>query len=576
MNEARKTDRPGEEPIKEKLSRAEQLAALPKEERIEKLKNIADVSSLIMESLDRLKPIAQDDVINQALKAVQDVGMTVQEMIAKHVASIPKPDESEQIMQVSKMLDSIKFNIDDIIQKAAEIQIHSEALDEELKKPEYGGIEAYRLEELAETSEAYRQQWEKANAAARASVEEKKTQKEKPVDDPVETITERPISAREKALEKGALMSIGSHVASFSAKDMRDALTSNVIFKLPNAREYPFDPAGQLDSMTLDTGQSKLENVDTIDTGFLMAVTRMFMLGMNNNEHGLLTFSVPSICRELKIDPRPYSTKRGKEMGELSQEEKKKHLAEKRLQIMLSKIAVTDSWVARAADGGYYRVLAFHDYDPESETMTISAPYIYRQLELNGLAKNRMNLLFYGNIVTEPNKAAVELATRILSGILDRGTTPDYKTYKKKPKKKKETVTRTDKNGNRTTRTIVYDEELDEDERPENPKIVTWSMSFASLIAECPQFKAELDAIKESDKKTKRQAYNSKLKNTFETAFRIILDKSDVKDYYINFDFNPKNPKTHKIQAPTASTLRTKLKITHEGKNKNFSSPLII
>ena len=108
------------------------------------------------------------------------------------------------------------------------------------------------------------------------------------------------------------------------------------------------------------------------------------------------------------------------------------------------------------------------------------------------------NLLFYGNVVNEPNKAAVELANRILNGLIRRGSRSAGK------------------------------------ESADGKKIVEYKVKYSSLIRDCPQFSFQLDAILQSDSPTKSQTYNSKLKNVFTSAFRIIEEKSEARKKFIN------------------------------------------
>lgn len=437
-----------------------------------------------------------------------------------------------------------------------------EQIEKELQKPEYEGLSAEKLEELSEDPTAdpkYKQLWQQAQDNTRAALKEKEEQ-EKQEQTP-----------REKAMERGAVMTLRNHVTAFSAEDLQSALTGASIFMLPGAaKDFKFDETtGQLNTLSLDTGEKKLLQLTKMHTALLMFVAQSFFLQSDESENGLLSFYVPTICRELNIDAREFSTKREKGA-------EKPPLHELQAQKLLSLIEPFDPMVGVTEDGSYYRVLAFHGYDKESRTMTISAPYIKRQLEIarsRDLKHSPLNQLFHSSIASEHNQGAVELANRILAGLLRRGNVADPKTYNRKPKKTKQTVTKTDIHGNRTTTTTTFDTTEEPQPQKQKQKIVTYQVSFKGLIADCPQLRADLEAIKqnESNKKTWRQAYNSKLKQAFEAAFRILLEKSDMLNYYSNLDFEPKNPKTKKIQPPTISTLSRKLIITHNGKNKNYS-----
>ena len=98
-----------------------------------------------------------------------------------------------------------------------------------------------------------------------------------------------------------------------------------------------------------------------------------------------------------------------------------------------------DALVGRTPDGSFYRVLSFGGYDKGSETLTISTPYLYRlkaiaEQRASGQNHPQLNRLLHSTVVNEPNRAAVELANRILTGIVTRGVRADYRTYKAEPR----------------------------------------------------------------------------------------------------------------------------------------------
>ena len=309
-----------------------------------------------------------------------------------------------------------------------------------------------------------------------------------------------------------------------------------------------------------------------------------------------ISFYLPAICRDLRIDPRTYSSKR--KAGQ--------DYAEMRLAAMLDMITPFDPLVGRTPDGSFYRFLTFVSYDKDSETMTISAPYFFR---LKAIAKQRatgqkhpqLNRLMHSSAVNEPNRAAVELANRILTGIVKRGVRADYRTYNAEPKKVAETVTRTSKDGQwRTTTTTVYDTGSQTDDTPAPSKTVTYKVKYQTLIDDCPQLKNELDEIingkgkaereaeernasaeeikkaREKDKKTIPQRVNKKLKDVFTAAFRIIAEKSDAPARYLDFTLptttrTVKGKKSKAYDVPTKSTLARYMVITHRGRNPQYT-----
>lgn len=209
-----------------------------------------------------------------------------------------------------------------------------------------------------------------------------------------------------------------------------------------------------------------------------------------------------------------------------------------------------DKFVGKAPDGGYYRLLAFKEYNPESDTITVTAPFIFKCLNMaieaaKGREPLKMNRLFRSSAGNE-NSAAIELANRILTGLLRRGA---------------------NKGG-----------------------VTKYSITYQALIDGCPQLKKELEYIETNTAKTDRygqpvldengnqlqktrreitNAINKKLSKRFNQAYKIITNKSDAFDYFIDLKFEPNNQKGE-LKPPTKSTLKEKITITFTGKNNNF------
>lgn len=413
-------------------------------------------------------------------------------------------------------------------------------------------------------------------------------------------VTQEKASPRSAAIEKGALMTIGGRIASYSTDDLKDALNAYSIYRLPSNvdRKQAFDDTGKLNALVLQ--DKPLEGLTQIHTAFLMAVVQAVSLSQADDGSNTVSFYLPAICRELKIDPRTYSNKRSTGQD----------YAQQRFNAMIEIITPFDPFVGRTPDGSFYRVLTFKSYDKGSETMNVSTPYLYR---LKAIAAQRstdlkhpqLNRLLHGAVVSEPNRAAVELASRILTGIVNRGVRADYKTYKAEPKVSKKTVTRTGSDGQRTTTTTVYDTGDQIDDAPAPSKIVTYKVKYSTLINDCPQLKRELDEIttgkgkaerdleaqaaaehrtasaeeirqaREKDRKIIPQRINKKLKDIFTAAFRIIAEKSDAPARYIDFTLptttrTVKGKKCETYDVPTKSTLTRSMIITHRGRNPQY------
>ena len=432
------------------------------------------------------------------------------------------------------------------------MQIYLDLLGKELQKPEYEGLSAEQLEELADDPAAdpkYKQLWQQAQDNARAALKEK-TQQEEP--------EKKKQTPRQKAIDQGALITMENHVAAFSEVDLQNALTSAQIFQLPDKDETMFDKdTGQLNPMLAEKAKDKLQKMTKLHTAFLFAVTQLFLLQSSETENGLLSFYVPAICRELHIDIREYSTKRKKDTG------KQLPTAEAQAEKIISLITPFDSLVGKTKDGSYYRVLAFHGYDESTKTITISAPYIQKLLQTGD--KSKLNRLLHSSVVNERNQGAVELASRILAGVLRRGGAPDPKQTRKPTPTK--TVRKT-KEGDTVTTFFEAPQK-----KAQGKRVISYRPKFQTIIDDCPQLLSELDDIEKKKDETKnwRQLYNNKLKYAFESAYKIIMEKSEAPYYFENFRFEDINPTTGKLRPPTYSTLNRKLVITHTGRNKNYT-----
>ena len=376
------------------------------------------------------------------------------------------------------------------------------------------------------------------------------------------------VNPRDIAIKNGALTSIDGHIAAITADDLKNVLNISSIYKLPASidRTRAFDKNGKLDSFL--TTQEKPEELTELHIGFLMAMFQATL--KSNDENNLISLYLPKICRELKIDPRTYSSKRNDE--EISYTEM---LANRMLEIILP----FDSFIGRTPDGGYYRVLNFQGYNPKSKTLTVAAPYLYRIKEIilqrrESTNKKQLHQLLHSSVANEPNHAAVELATRILTGISKLGLTDYSSTHALKAKRIEETTTHTSRSGTKKTKkTTVFSAESDTTEH--KTAIKRYEVKYSTLIHECPQFEHELEEIEKAaaDGKIKypTQTYNKKLKDVFTAAFRIIAEKSDAPSKYPNFTLPTmqKIAKGKSVTAyivPTKTTLNNLLIITYTAK----------
>lgn len=367
-------------------------------------------------------------------------------------------------------------------------------------------------------------------------------------------------ASKEAAEQKGAIISINGHVSSFSNENFIQAFTSKYIRKLPpkntdrEKKKKIFNENGQLDTLAQPTNEL-LELVE-LHTSFFMAILAVVIKTVDDGSHTIKIW-LPGFGNELRIDGRNYSNKRPLKNRENEQSLTRR---EARKNLFISIALPFEDYVGETPDGNWHRVLTWQDYDKESDTITLTAPYFFKLKEMAEREKPHYanyNELFHGSIFNEPNKAAVELANRILIGVLGRGETPDVATGKKEKKENENQIS-------------LFDDEKLAAAGVDNKKI-TYRIKYSKLIADCPQLDHALKTILSSDSKTKWQAYNSKLKQTFEQAYNIIMEKSDAPFVYDRFKLPGKykivsGKRVYIFDVPTKSTLDKKLIVTHYGK----------
>jgi len=182
------------------------------------------------------------------------------------------------------------------------------------------------------------------------------------------------------------------------------------------------------------------------------------------------------------------------------------------------------------------------DMDMKNQTMTFAVPYIMRLLEtldeknhiekttkqgkLIDYRKPYHNTLVHSNIAKERNKTAVELVYAITNGLLQRGYTPDCKTYRKR-----DAVTK-------------------------YPNRITYSVKFTTLINDTPLLRGRIQSYEDTANK------NNALRRAFEKAYQLLEEKTDAKEWFINLKYN--------AIIPTMATLDNELIFTHEGRNGDY------
>ena len=189
-----------------------------------------------------------------------------------------------------------------------------------------------------------------------------------------------------------------------------------------------------------------------------------------------------------------------------------------------------------------YKLMAMHTYDPDTEVFTFQSPYL-QQLVNELMEKEETKLsggdhyyywqsdLLHATAANERNRAALEMATRILQGVQQRGTKPDAELPKNKGK-----------------------EFLD-------PKAVTWEITCGGLVQDCAQIRGKIRARPTASRKTQE------LKRTFAAMYKILREKTDLFKYYKDLTITE--------VLPTAKSLDARIIITHHGSNPDYQRPFI-
>ena len=180
--------------------------------------------------------------------------------------------------------------------------------------------------------------------------------------------------------------------------------------------------------------------------------------------------------------------------------------------------------------------------DWQNQTITIAIPYILKLFEILD-SKNKFerktkqgalydferpyhNMLVYSSIASERNKTAVEIVYIITNGLLQRGFTPDIRTYRRK------------------------------DAKTEYPDRITYSPSFRTIIHDAPILRGRINSYATVQDK------NKAIRRAFEKAYELIDKKTDASKYFCKLNINR--------VIPTMQTLDDKLYITHEGRNGDY------
>lgn len=250
-----------------------------------------------------------------------------------------------------------------------------------------------------------------------------------------------------------------------------------------------------------------------------------------------ITVSLPAFAREMNIDIRYATPTTEKETAQTHKPND-----------FFKKLEEIEDLKGVWQGGSFYKVFSIDGYNRERNELTFSSPWLFkiiRELITTPTSTGTkadgsviwkitgMSSLMKASIVSARSKPTVEIITTLLAGLKQAGTKPDAEKHPKRKFKDKE--------------------------------LVTYSLSFRTIIERTPLVKENLDAASSSNKTTLLQRYfcGSKGKKRSKTILQEYIEEyTFIPQYYKDFSitFNP----------PTWKTLDDSVTITHHGINGDF------
>ena len=266
--------------------------------------------------------------------------------------------------------------------------------------------------------------------------------------------------------------------------------------------------------------RGKYEDIQDLDLPLLQQIYTAASKAYAKNGGYTITVYVSKFLSEMGIDPRKQNT---------PDIMRKLHSFENCVGVM-------------PGTGIIAKLFSIIEINAADNTMTFAVPYIYRLIDelerknkIEGKTKKGElyeyeapynNRLVHSAIANERNKTAVELVYLITTGLLQRGKTPDAKTWAR------------------------------EKAKMADPALVSYSISFRTLINDAPLLRGRIKSYKSQNDK------NKALRRAFEKAYQLIETKTDAGEYFIDLQI----PKI----IPTIGTLDDKLIISHHGVNGDY------
>lgn len=381
---------------------------------------------------------------------------------------------------------------------------------------------------------------------------------------------------REKEIEEGALTELEARAVIPTKEDYQTVFSRNKLFYIKNDVVDSFDKeSGKLNPVKqMELNENEFNNITSTDPGLLAHVLH-YVLSYYYTDWQIgntVPIALPQFFRDNHIDPR--KKERDKDTKKIKTEDTP--LPEARYNKFRALIEPYEKVMGKFDNGDIYRFMTFQEYKRESETIIVSAPYLFeiaRRVEANKFTR-----LIRPTIANEPNKAAQEIAVRIIQGLARRGTSypdPQPRQGNTSEQVTERTTFKTDKDGSK----VKIVEKIDSEKPPKRkPPKWTYRTKFITLINECPLIQKELEEISQKTVKEKgkeiphpnrKQLYNTKLKQTFSAALRIVEEKTDAGLYFENLTLLNRYP-SGEYKIPTKSQLNELLIYTFTGKNPNY------
>ena len=332
-----------------------------------------------------------------------------------------------------------------------------------------------------------------------------------------------------KAEDSGAIMSIGGRLYVPTDPEFQHAFSTTTRSGIGFFRRES------------ETGARQLAT--DVSAAFMQALAKTVLIDIINEKKGDTEVYFPAFARELGLDINSKTTPR-KGSGAQDVQELTTSRADARARFINKKLAEWDNiWGVLPNSNKEYKLMALHTYDPDKEVFTFQSPYL-KELFARQLEKEEMKLrdpkthyylwqsdLLHATAASERNPAAVEMATRILQGVQQRGLTPDAKLKQNRGRAFKDDAA------------------------------VTFTITCSRLVQDCPQIREKLHQLPDANQKTKL------LKRAFPAMYKILSSKSDLFRYYKDLTI------TEVI--PTAKSLGAVITISHHGANPDYQKPFL-